>query len=152
MRRLSRQALRSAAAHQQAQSEGLARGRGGAEVPSATSGDGVDAVPPFQQQGSRRRPSRYAGISNPRSQGGLQLLIFTLRVLGSRGAPSLRRVARFRQQSSWKSLVQQGPSAAVTGMPGAGGPPMLDTSLWKQCHNFQSQNFGSTPTCSSCST
>ena len=61
MRKLSQHALRSSAAHQQAQSESLVHGLRGAAAPSATFGDGVDAMPPLQQQGSRRQPSRCAG-------------------------------------------------------------------------------------------
>ena len=89
MRRLSQQALRSAAAHQQAQYESQVYGLGGAAAPSATFGDGVDAVPPCQQQGSRRQPSRCAGNLKPSLQGGLQPLALALRILGQEGAPSL---------------------------------------------------------------
>ena len=92
MRRLSRQALSSAAAHQQAHYESLTRGLGGEAAPSDTFGDRVDAVPPFQQQGSRRRPSRCAGTHSPRVQGGLQPLVITPRVLGKDGGPTVSRV------------------------------------------------------------
>lgn len=88
MHTLSRQALRSAAASQQAQCESLVCGLGGAEAPSATSGDGVDTVPPFPQQGSRRRPSRCAG-STQQMQAGLQPVVL-LRILEKQGCvPSL---------------------------------------------------------------